>query len=221
MSVTTTTRVGDLPRVNLLPPELHERRRVRAAQAGAGAAIALALVGVVFAYTQQGHAVDTAKKQLADQQQQETQLTAQLRSLSNVRTTAAQLAASEALLSRAMATEIQWSTFLADFSVIVPDSVWLVQLNAQEDVQPGTLAAPNVAPQTVGSVTLQGYGKAWPDLATLLDSLGKETSHGIVQPYFSTAQETFIGSVKVIQYQASTALSPAALSGRCVNPGSC
>ncbi|MBX6371506.1 MAG: hypothetical protein IRZ02_04535 [Acidothermus sp.] len=221
MTVTTTTRVGDLPRVNLLPPELHERRRVRAAQAGTAIAVVLALAGVIFARVQEGHSVDAAKQQVANQEQRQAQLSQQLRSLNEVRTTAAQLAASEALLTRAMATEIQWSTYLSDLSVIVPNSVWLTQLSLQESLQPGSLTAPSAASGTIGSISLQGYGKTWPDLATLLDALGKEAQRGVVQPYFSTAQESFIGDVKVLQYQASTVLSPAALSDRCANPGSC
>jgi len=219
MSTTTAVRVGDLPRVNLLPPEIHERKKVRAAQAGAALAIAAAIAGVAVGYVRAGHSVDAAKADLASKQQQQTVLTQRLSKLTDVRTTASLLAANEALMSRAMATEVEWSTYLQDFTAIIPNTTWLTQLTMSSSLAPGSLVSPSQAPARTGTITFQGDTLKWPTLADLLDSLAKEK--GLSNVYFSTATEQYIGPTKIVNFQASSDLNPSALSGRCADSGSC
>lgn len=218
-TMTSVTRVGDLPRVNLLPPEIQERKKVRAAQAGAVGATLVAVAGVVFAYVQAGHSVDAARQQLAREQQTQATLDKQVAALRDVKTVAAQLSADEALLTRAMATEISWSTYLQDFSATLPATTWLTQLNLSESVPAGTLATPAQASSPVGSVSFTGVAMKWPNLADFLDALAKE--QGFANAYFSNATESYIGQTKIVNFQATTDLTQGALSGRCANPGSC
>src|SRR6202020_2675920 len=49
-TTTTSTRVVELPRVNLLPPEIFEKRQLQRAQAGLAVVVLVALVGVGLVY---------------------------------------------------------------------------------------------------------------------------------------------------------------------------
>src|SRR5205823_14339214 len=112
-SVTTqtlaTSQVAVLPRVNLLPPEIEERRRARKIQAGLGAAVALSVVGVAAGYLMAHSSASHAKSQLADAQAQTATLQAQVSQYAGDETLRSQLTAEQSMLTTAMGKEVQWS----------------------------------------------------------------------------------------------------------------
>lgn len=219
MTTDTATRLAALPRVNLLPPEIHERRRLQLVQAAAVVLVIAAVGGVGFLYTNGRESVASAKKSLDTATSQNSALTRQLATFSNVKGTAAQLAASQALLTQATASEVSWSNFLADLSTLLPTTTWLTSLTVNESVQPGTLVAPAQAPAAIGTLSVQGFALKYPNLADWLDSVAKES--GLSNVYFSTATEQFIGPTKVVTFQGSSTVTASALDGRCASAGSC
>lgn len=221
MSTTTTTasRLANAPRVNLLPPEIQQRKQAQRVQGGLVILVALAVLGTGYAYVHGGSAVTSAKENLADAQTQQTKLTAQLARLQYVDATAAQLAAAEATVTQAMASEIHFSDFMADLSLITPPRTWFTDVNFSESVGVGSLSSPDQAPAAVGSVGFSGVALSHPDLATWLDAAAKEK--GFVDPYFSTSAEQMIGTTKVANFTSSVSLSSDALTKRCAQPGVC
>ncbi len=222
MSVQTATRVAAiLPHVNLLPPEINERKRLTQVQLVAGVALLAAVGAVAFLYMQGTHGEATAKKSLAAAVVDNHVLTAKVAKFGDVNNIRGELAAREAMLSQAMATEITWSDVLGNFATL-PTSTWLEQVGLNETVPPGTLTSPTQAPAVVGSVVFKGVGQTYLSLAGWLDTVAKMgVDTGMSGTYFSTASETFIDATKVVDFQASTNLTQAALSGRCVKPGAC
>src|SRR5436190_652782 len=109
MSTLTTTRIAELPRVNLLPPEIEEQRRLRVVKGGLAAAVAASLVvagGMFFwASSQASHAQDN----LDAAQAQTAQLQAKQAQYSEVPKVFARVEAARAQLGLAMGKEIRWS----------------------------------------------------------------------------------------------------------------
>src|SRR3954470_16410728 len=114
-----------MPRVNLLPPEIAESRRARKLQAGMGAAVALAVVAVGAGYVMAHQSASHAKSDLAKAQADTSALQAQVARYAGDQTLRTQLSAEQTMLSTAMAKEVQWSHYLNDLTLRIPDNVWV------------------------------------------------------------------------------------------------
>ena len=218
-----TAKTGTLATVNLLPPEIYEAARFRRLQFGL-AGVGLAAVAVVGFMTYQAHhSVSSAKAQLESSQTQQTTLTTQLNGLQSVRDVYGQVAAKQAMLTRAMGGEIRWSTYLTDISLRVPSNVWLTNVTATETgttgpATPGAPAPGGASPLLatgIGTVQFSGVAFSHDDVATWLDALAKEK--GFTNVYFTSATKGAIGPRGVVNFVSQVTLSKAALSGRFVN----
>jgi Tfp pilus assembly protein PilN len=223
---TTSTRVFDLPRVNLLPPEIYERRQLQRVQAGLGLVVLGAVVAVGLVYVSGGSKVTDANSRLQASDDTHVALQAQLNKLSYVTEQQAQEDQAVAMLSQATATEIPFSTYLADLSLLTPKNVWFTAVNIATTVPVGTLTSAAGAPASVGTVTFSGQALAHNDVATWLDNAAKEG--GFADPYFTTSTETLVpgtgtvpGTVAKtwVTFGSSVNLTPAALCG--AQPGKC
>ena|GEM_PF-1919391 len=219
-TTTTSTRVVELPRVNLLPPEIFEKRQLQRAQAGLGVVVLAALVAVGLVYVSGGAAVTDAKSRLLASQQAQIDLQKQISKVNYVTEQANQDDQAKAMLTQATATEIPFSTYLADLGVLTPKAVWFTAVTLASTVPVGTLATSASAPATVGSVTFGGQAVTHNDVATWLDRAAKEG--GFANPYFTTSTETLVpgtgGSTKLpaktwVTFSSSVALTSASLCG--------
>lgn len=221
MSTTTTssTRLATLPRVNLLPPEIQQRKQAQRIQAGLILMVVAAIGGVGFVYVNGGSAVSDAKTRLQAGQAQQTELQRTVARLQNAATVANTRDSAEASLTEAMATEVHFSEYMADLGQIIPSQTWFTNVSFGVTVPVGSLASPNDAPAAVGSVSFTGTVVSRKDLANWLDTAAKEP--GFVDPYFTTSQERYIGTTKVADFASSVTLSSDALTKRCAQPGAC
>ena len=206
-----------LPRVNLLPPEIHEAarfRRFQLAMVGAG----VAAVAVVGGLTYMAHNdVNKAKSQVAAAQAEQANLQKQQASLQYVADIRSQVDAKKAMLVQAMSPEVRWSYYLNDLSLRIPDHVWLTNLTATETgatAAPSAAAAgaPALAQPGIGTVTFSGVAFSHDDVATWLDTLAKEK--GFANAYFSNSAKALIGARPVVDFTSSVTVTSAALSGR-------
>lgn len=214
----STSQLAVLPRVNLLPPEIAEKRRARKIQAGLGAAVALSIVGVGAAYLMAHSSVTQAKQDYADAQAETARLQTQVSQYAGDESLRAQLSAEQAMLTTAMGNEIQWSRYLNDLTLRIPDNVWITQLTMAEQ-PPSGAGAGSSAPAAgtgIGTVTVTGTAFTHDDVATWLDSLAREK--GYANPYFSNSAESFIGTRRVVNFASTTVVTPDALSGRYTRP---
>jgi Tfp pilus assembly protein PilN len=211
----TTTAVA--PKVNLLPPEIAEKARLRKAQlamAGTGLA-AVAVVGLL--YTQQTAKVSEARAAKDEAVATNVDLQTELHKLDNVQQTRVKVDAAKATLASAMAQEVTWSTYLHDMTLTIPEEVWLTSFNAQVNppvTTPGATAP--VLDPGIGVVTINGVAFSHDDVAAWLESLAKEK--GYANPYFTQAVEGEINKRTVVNFTSTVNLTPAALSGRYTNP---
>jgi Tfp pilus assembly protein PilN len=209
---TSTTTAA--PRVNLLPPEIAEKSRLRKAQfamVGTGLA-AVAVVGVM--YTQQSAKVDDAQQQKAAAEAAHVRLTTEKAKLQNVSDTYAQVDQAKATLAAAMHDEVLWSGYLHDLTLTIPENVWLTGLTAKiESVKaPANGSSGPVLDPGLGTVTFTGHGFVHDDVAAWLESVAKEK--GYANPYFSQSVEALIGTVPVVTFSSTVNLTEKALSNR-------
>jgi Tfp pilus assembly protein PilN len=223
---TTSTRVFDLPRVNLLPPEIFEKRQLQRAQAALGLVVLVAVVGVGLVYVNGGSAVTDAKSRLEASQTTQTQLQAKLNQLNYVTAEAAQAQAAQGMLTQATGSAIPFSTYLADLSLLTPKNVWFTSLTLTSSVTPGSLVAGAAAPATVGTVTFSGQALAHNDVSTWLDNAANEG--GFADPYFTSSTESLVPGTGAaagtapktwVTFSSSVNLTSAALCS--AQPGKC
>ena len=217
-TLSSSTAIGVMPRVNLLPPEIAEKATLRKAQLAMGC-VGLAAVAVVGAmYTQKAAAVSSAQDAKADAVATSTKLKTDLAALKNVSDTYAQVDSAKQTLASAMKYEVTWSTYLHNVTLNIPENVWLTSLTAT--VQPPTAAAnPNAATGAhsvldsgLGTVTIAGTAFDHPDVAAWLESLAK--TKGYTNAYFTQSAESYIGDRRVVNFTSTVNLTPDALSNR-------
>ncbi len=213
------TELVTLPRVNLLPPEIEQRRRFRKVRTGLGAGVLTALgvvaVGVLAANGQ----VADAQEQLDTQQARGTSLQGEVAKYDEVPQVYAEVDAGEAELTQAMGREIRWSYFLNDLSLNTPGKVWLTQVAVTQQVDPGaTTGAPVAGAPSgwgttgIGTVTFQGKGYTHNDVAAWLKSLNGRP--GLADPYFTKSAQEQIGSEDAVTFDSQVVVTEDLLSGR-------
>jgi Tfp pilus assembly protein PilN len=175
-----------VPKVNLLPPEIAERKAQRRSYVIMGGSVVAAIVVVVFAYVGQAARVSDAKQALADAQEQDAKLKRERIAVQHIQDVYNNVDAHEALLAQAQSTRVRWSRFLHDLQTTIPDRVWLDTFTAT--VTPGS---PSGTPGTgvlapgVGTVVMNGSAYEHDDVAAWLDSLTKVK--GYRDPYFNSS----------------------------------
>jgi hypothetical protein len=229
--VTSEARLGmttaQLPRVNLLPPEIAEKALMRKVQAGLGACV-VAAVGVVgLLAVSASHGVSSAQSSLDSATATHSSLQAETVKYNNVTAIYAAAAAAQGQLVTAMGSEVRYSQLMHDLSLSVPSTVWLKSLSYNQTPPAAaagassttTAAAPAAAAATgpIGTVTFQGVGFNHDDLALWLEAVAGIKSYGNV--YFSNSTEALLGQRKVVNFTSSADLTPAAYSGRYTKAG--
>jgi Tfp pilus assembly protein PilN len=220
--VSSEVRLGmtnsQLPRVNLLPPEIAETAMLRKVQVSLGVGL-VATVGVVgLLFVSASHSVSSANSDLDRASSQSTSLIKQKASYANVTATYDAAAAAQAQLTTAMGQEVRYSQLLHDLSLSVPSTVWLKSLTYTQvaPAAPAPGAAGTAAAASIGTLAVTGVGFDHDDLALWLESLGGQKNYS--DPYFSASNETLMGTRKTVNFSSTANLTPAALSGRYTKP---
>lgn len=202
-----------LPRVNLLPPEIAARARLRRVQLALGGGL-LATAGVVAVlYVGAAAGVSEAGDELTAASGRGAALQTEARSYGEVNAVYEQAAKARALLVSAMGEEVRFSTFLDDLSKTVPEHVWLKDVTFTQVPPVGTATAPGI-----GTASFTGVGFRHEDVATWLETL--EAQPGFTDPYVSDATAGTIGERRTVSFTSTVTLTPDARSGRYTAEGS-
>jgi Tfp pilus assembly protein PilN len=214
----TSTFSTAFPRVNLLPPEVHEHREFQRLTIALTALVALTFVGIGAFYIHGKSSVQSATGALAAAQARQDALQRDLNKLQYVVTSRQNVAVAEAALTQARSTDVHWADVLADLSSSLPTRAWYTTVNLLETVSAGTLPTASAAPAKMGSVTFAGYASVHNDTATWLDDMAKVPY--FTNPYFTTSTEQQIGPTKVVSFASSVDVTSSAIQG-CDTPGVC
>jgi Tfp pilus assembly protein PilN len=208
----TGSGLAALPRVNLLPPEIEERRRFRRIQYGLGAGL-LATVGVVAAlYVGAAGSVTDANEELTVAKADGSSLQAEAAQYKDVTAVYTQAAAAQAMLTQAMGQEVRYSELLSDLSLSIPENVWVKNVSFTQAAAPPAVGSTEPG---IGTLTVSGVGFSHEDVAVWLESL---VSDNYSNPYFSSSTEALIGTRKVVNFSSTATLTPKALSGEYTKP---
>jgi Tfp pilus assembly protein PilN len=215
----TTQGTGLLPRVNLLPPDIAEKRAFQRIQLGLGGAALAAVSLVGLLYFSASHSVTSANESLSSAQATNSTLQRQAAKFRDVTQIYAAAAAAQVQLSSAMGDEIRYSQLLNDLALTVPSSVWVtsvgfVQTPTSRAVSPaGTLA---VAAPVAGTFTVSGVGFSHVDVALWLEAVAGLKTYA--NPYFTNSTEVLLGKRKTVNFSSTANLTPQAMSNRYGNP---
>lgn len=206
-----------LPRVNLLPPEIAEHRRFRRIQAGLAGSLVGAVAVVAALYVGAHGGVSSAQSELDTARAEQTGLQQQVAALGDVSATYGSVAAARAALATAMGDEVQWSRYLNDLSLRIPDNVWLTNMSvapagSTPAATTATTAAASGAPAAVATITFTGVAFSHDDVAVWLESLARQK--GYANAYFTSSTEAKIGPRTVVNFASTVTVTADALSKR-------
>jgi Tfp pilus assembly protein PilN len=215
----STARVR-LPFVNLMPPEIAERRRFRRVQTGLAGAVlaAVVVVGLLFLVASGG--VSDANDEVVEAQSQQRAVQAETARYRDVTATYKRAADAQALLVAAMGQEVRYSRFLNDLTLTIPPNVWIKNVAYTQTAAVAAPAATATSPTTlpgIGTVTLSGVAYSHDDVAQWLDSLAAQKGYTGITLQSST--EALLGTRNVANWSSTVVLSADALSGRYVKAG--
>lgn len=207
-----------IPRVNLLPGEVLERRTVRKVQGGIGIAAlaAVALAGGVYVLSVQD--ANKAGEELAAEQAVTTQLNAEKAKYADVPKTLALVEQAIAARESAMAQDIAWSTVMGQIAATYPSELWISTLTANLTNAPGgasSAAAQNTS--SVATLTFTGGAKSHTVVADWLDSLKKVPN--IIDPKMQSSVLNGKDGKKSVDYATTAQLNENAFSTRAERTG--
>lgn len=215
-----------IPRVNLLPPEFHQRVvERRYAFRSAGGLVVLLLV-LLLVTVMQGRQIGAAEARRDTAQTELAQLQKERAKLQPFDELAGRLESRNAVISFAMAREISWATALTDLAATLPADASLTSVSATMEVPPTPgvesqdQSAGDEAPGqgVVATLSLEGYSVAGlaPGVASVLEDV--ETGPRFATPALTSAGAEERGVTEVTNFQGTVPLAAEAYTRRYGEP---
>jgi Tfp pilus assembly protein PilN len=145
-----------MTQVNLLPPEVKTRQRVRRYTLASTGAVAAAVVLLLMVFVVQTVQLGDVEESLAAQQQVNRGLQAQITDLQPVAELHAQVQSRQELADSLLADQVVWSSVLRNVSAALPGGLWLTSMTGSlNPTAPGT-ALSTGGPAVVGNIQFHG-----------------------------------------------------------------
>lgn len=215
------------PRVNLLPPEILEQRRVRVlATKLAGVVVAVA-VGVAGGYVWAGSGAAQAQSDLVSARAVQSGLQRQVVALAPAKQAQTQVQNAQKALAAAMGNEVLWSRYMDQLRLTRPDGVRFTSVAfAPVSATSGSAAgaangstagggAPTATTGALATLTISGKARSQPDVAALLDQLAGVK--GFTGVYLSNT--TSDASAGLVTFSVTASVTADALSHRYTGDG--
>jgi len=223
MTTLTPTRLAEMPRVNLLPPEIAEAAQLKRLKVMLGALLLAAMAVVVLIYLLVSSQIGGAEDELASAQADGATLQADVATYAEVPEVLLAVDTAQANLATAMTPEIRWSFFLNDLSLTIPKTTRLSTMTAVNEAASAQLsgsvatdggASTALGQISMGSITFTGKSTDFNAVASWLQSLAKQK--GYVEPTVQvvTKDEEADTTGTFFSVESSTQLSLEAASGR-------
>ena len=197
-----------MTQVNLLPPELRQRQATQRTTLFVALAGAAALALVLFFSFMQSAQLQQAEDDLAQQQDVNARVSAQIAELQRFGDLQTELATKEQLIGQVYRNEVSWSGILLDVSRVIPGEAYLTNFTGQ--IQSTETLGESEA-GIVGTLSFTGNVRGADALASWLTRL--EQVDGWVNAWASSASETG-PFTRIYQFQSGVDLSAEALTGR-------
>jgi Tfp pilus assembly protein PilN len=204
-------------RINLLPPEIHQRQRARR-RTFAVIAIGLILLAAIGGfYFLQVLNLSRVEEDISAQQSENAALQQQINELQDVAQLQLEIDSTRQLLSTLLSDRLLWSGILRDISLVIPGEAWLDSLtgsstDAAEVGVPPTDTTTGPGAGLVGQISFSGFAFDHRDVALWLSRL--EDVRGFVNPWLANSTKSPIGATEAVQFTSSVDLSEQALARR-------
>ncbi|MDQ1288748.1 MAG: hypothetical protein QG622_2314, partial [Actinomycetota bacterium] len=209
---------ASVPRVNLLPQEITDKRRFRHIQRVLLGVIGLVLLLCGLLTTWEQSRVTQARDELELIQNEAVDLERQQAKFAEVPKVSAQLDAARLAREQALGGDVLWFRFLTDLAVNTPpgtvlSSVTIEMSGSATPTRPAT--GDPFAPPGLGSVKVVGQAGEFTDVASWLDSVGKVNGlSGTLLESAARGGDTSADPGIQISYSGAAVVTPAALSHR-------
>lgn len=199
----------EMPRVNLMPPEILVKRQVTSATWIASAVVAASVVAVGAAYVLSSMQLESAKAEFQRVDAQSVVLRTEIAKLAYVPLRIARLEGVQNAKATAMRQDVLWHKFFGDISLSFPKDVWLKSMKFQL----GGASPDPLAPSSIGTVQVQGSSNGFPDVALWLEHLNNTSA--FQHTLYSTMEKTADKSKKTtVNFSSTAVIVPEALSHR-------
>jgi Tfp pilus assembly protein PilN len=208
----TSARVdwAPVPKVNLLPPEILQARRLARLKRGLAAAVVVTVVGCAGATVWAQSGASDAQAQLDVVQARGTLLRADQARYAAVPKLLDLIQSAGAAREKALAHDVLWYGFLTDLAVTTPDGVTLTGLQVTLD-KPASGQDPLVKPG-IGSVTFTGTAQHFPEVAAWLDAVA--TMHGLDGSTLASAVRSPESGASGVTFTSTVQVTSKALTHR-------
>jgi len=199
--------------VNLLPPEIRQKAKVRQRTAVV-AVIGVGVLLVIFAfYLLQAMELSRVQEDLAFQEQTNSSLQTEIAALSDFGELQAELQEKQDLVDAVYANEISWSGVLRDVSSVIPDDAVLLDFTGASNVAVAADTAVTTTPAggPVGTLTFSGTAAGTESLALWLSRQAEV--RGWENPFMSTFTESETRS-RIYDFSSTVDLFPEAITKR-------
>jgi hypothetical protein len=162
-----------VPRVNLLPPEIVEGRRLIRLKKLLGGALVVVVAGCAGAVVWAEVGVSSAQREVDAAQARAATLRSTEATYAQVPRILGLIDAATTARQTVMADDVLWYGFLSDLAVAAPKGVSLLNLDvALTDSTPeSSTGADPMSPAGIGQVTFSGKASEFPDVAAWLESV--------------------------------------------------
>jgi hypothetical protein len=201
-----------VPKVNLLPPEILQARRlsrVKQLLGGAVGAVVLLCVGATV-WAQAG--ASAAQDQLDGVRARGAALRAEQERYAAVPKLLNLIQSAGAARERAMSQDVLWYAFLSDLSVTTPKGITLNGL--QVSLNQGPIGSGSLAPSGFATVTFTGSARQATDVAEWLDAVAR--IHGVDGSTLQsvTREDTTGGEDSALSFTTAATVTSKALTHR-------
>ena len=114
-------------------------------------------------------------------------------------------------LSAALASRVSWDRVFREFSLVLPDDVWLTELSAKSPISPATNASSSTGTGTPSEFTITGRTYSHDGVARLLSRLQVVPDLTNVQLVSSTLAK--VGNQDVVEFSIAADITSASGTG--------
>jgi Tfp pilus assembly protein PilN len=193
-------------RINLLPPEIHERQQARRRTIAVASIGLIVLVALGAFYVLQTFRLSDVEDDIQAQETSNGELQAQISDLQDIAQLEQQIATTRGLLDSLLADRVIWSGVLRDVSQVIPSQAWLDGLTGSAGAPADSTVEPT--PPTsglVGQIQFSGFAFEHRDVALWLTRL--EDVRGFINPWLATSTKTDVGGTEVVQFTSTVDLT--------------
>jgi Tfp pilus assembly protein PilN len=192
--------------INLLPPELEQKKAARRRVVGLFAlGIAFLALLALITYWQNGK-VQIAKDDLARQEQVNEETQQKITALAGARDLRTEYEDGVSRVESVLASDVPWAKLFNDLARVIPDRVWLTSFTGTVQADENT--------DVVGQLQVAATAFDYPDASAWLRVIDSDVWPAVAQGWVTSAQVSTIGDNPVVDFQSSASLTAAGVSSR-------